>query len=194
MVSASGFDRKTLMLATQLANECNMRNLLLAVLEALLETMGSSGDPSSDTEALTLARCIIRLIMKLIGEPGSNRCGLSDKYLMTADVLTLLPGLDHPWPQYSSGISEQVCPIVEACCLTQRGAAILLIKKLEESVNLTLVIRDIAWLWRAAYNCAIQGCSEWEHAESTVSDIFDIARQVRCSLNPSTSVLSIATT
>ncbi|KAI0727576.1 hypothetical protein C8Q72DRAFT_839118 [Fomitopsis betulina] len=142
MVSASGFDRKTLMLATQLANECNMRNLLLAVLEALLETMGSSGDPSSDTEALTLARCIIRLIMKLIGEPGSNRSSLA--------------------------------PVL----IGHFRTAILLIKKLEESVNLTLVIRDIAWLWRAAYNCAIQGCSEWEHAESTVSDIFDIARQL----------------
>ncbi|EPS99649.1 hypothetical protein FOMPIDRAFT_1124216, partial [Fomitopsis schrenkii] len=142
MVSASGFDRKTLMLATQLANECNMRNLLLAVLEALLGTMGSSGDPSSDTEALTLARCIIRLIVKLIGEPGSNRSSL-------AQVL-----------------------------IGHFRTAILLIKKLEESANLTFVIRDIAWLWRAAYNCAIQGCSEWEHAESTVSDIFDIARQL----------------
>ena len=86
MVSATGFDRKTLMLATQLANESNMRNLLLAVLEALLETMGSSGDPSSDTEALTLARCIIRLIVKLIGEPGSNRYSLSG-VSVTADVL-----------------------------------------------------------------------------------------------------------
>ena len=77
---------------------------------------------------------------------------------------------------------------------TQRAAVILLIKKLEETANLTLAMRDIAWLWRAAYNCAIQGCSEWEHAESTVSDLFDIARQVRCLLNPSTSVLSITVT
>ncbi|TFY60985.1 hypothetical protein EVJ58_g4800 [Rhodofomes roseus] len=69
MVTASGFDRKTLMLATQLANESDMKNLLLSVLEALLETMGTSGNPSSDTEALTLARCIIRLILKLMENP-----------------------------------------------------------------------------------------------------------------------------
>ncbi|KZT68843.1 hypothetical protein DAEQUDRAFT_711357 [Daedalea quercina L-15889] len=142
MVTASGFDRKTLMLATQLANESDMKRLLLSVLEALLGTMGSNGDPSSDTEALTLARCIIRLILKLMGEPGSDRSSL---------VRVLIGHF---------------------------RTAILLIKKLEESANLMTATRDISWLWRAAYNCAIQGCSEWEEAESTVSDIFDIARQL----------------
>ncbi|KAH9920328.1 meiosis protein SPO22/ZIP4 like-domain-containing protein [Fomitopsis serialis] len=142
MVNASGFDRKTLMLATQLANESDMKNLLLSVLEALLETMGTSGDAHSDAEALTLSRCIIRLILKLMGEPGSNRS---------------------PWVRVLIGHFR---------------TAILLIKKLGESASLALVTRDISWLWRAAYNCAIQGCSEWEHAEASVSDIFDIARQL----------------
>lgn len=40
------------------------------------------------------------------------------------------------------------------------------------------MIRDISWLWRTAYNCAIDGCSNWEHQGEQVSEAFDSAREV----------------
>lgn len=42
----------------------------------------------------------------------------------------------------------------------------------------TTVTKDISWLWRTAYNCAVQGCSEWENTEDEVAELFDIARLV----------------
>ncbi|KAI0638918.1 meiosis protein SPO22/ZIP4 like-domain-containing protein [Trametes polyzona] len=38
--------------------------------------------------------------------------------------------------------------------------------------------KDVSWLWRTAYNTAVQGCSEWEDREDSISDLFDIARQL----------------
>lgn len=73
MVKASDFDRKMLLLATQLANESDMKTLLLSVLEELLRTLSSKESPDFDAETLTLLRCIIRLVVKLIGEPAANR-------------------------------------------------------------------------------------------------------------------------
>lgn len=73
MVKAPDFDRKMLLLATQLANDTEMKRLLLSVLEALLETVGSGDNSDSHTEAITLIRCIIRLVLKLMDEPDANR-------------------------------------------------------------------------------------------------------------------------
>jgi hypothetical protein len=42
----------------------------------------------------------------------------------------------------------------------------------------TLIFKDISWLWRTAYNSAVQGCSEWENAGEQISELFDIAREV----------------
>lgn len=42
-----------------------------------------------------------------------------------------------------------------------------------------LVAKDMAWLWRAAYNCAVQGCSDWPECELLIADLFDLSRQVR---------------
>lgn len=42
-----------------------------------------------------------------------------------------------------------------------------------------LVIKDISWLWRTAYNCAVQGCSEWSNAEERTPALFDLSREVR---------------
>lgn len=75
MVGAPDFDRKMLLLATQLANECNMKTLLLAVLEALLESVQNQNSQELHMEALTLIRCIIRLVVKLMAEPGADRYG-----------------------------------------------------------------------------------------------------------------------
>ncbi|KAG1746972.1 meiosis protein SPO22/ZIP4 like-domain-containing protein [Suillus lakei] len=41
-----------------------------------------------------------------------------------------------------------------------------------------MLVRDISWLWRTAYNCAIQACSDWEDREDQISDIFDAARRL----------------
>ncbi|KAI5992168.1 hypothetical protein EDD15DRAFT_2197189 [Pisolithus albus] len=54
-------------------------------------------------------------------------------------------------------------------------------KTLVETVaceNVALVIRDLSWLWRTAYNCAIDGCSNWDNHGEEVSSAFDIARQL----------------
>ena len=42
-----------------------------------------------------------------------------------------------------------------------------------------MIIKDISWLWRTAYNCANQGCAEWDDAEERVPRLFSIAGQVR---------------
>lgn len=81
MVTASDFNRKMLMLATRLANESDMKTLLLSVLEALLETVKASDNPEFTVEAITLVRCIIRLLVKLIGEPGCHQCVLCFRML-----------------------------------------------------------------------------------------------------------------
>jgi len=41
---------------------------------------------------------------------------------------------------------------------------------------ISLIIKDVSWLWRTAYNCAVQGCSEWEGFEDRICKLFDIAR------------------
>ncbi|KIJ21375.1 hypothetical protein PAXINDRAFT_94968 [Paxillus involutus ATCC 200175] len=54
-------------------------------------------------------------------------------------------------------------------------------KELVEAVtheNAALVIRDLSWLWRTAYNCAIEGCSNWDDQGEQVSCAFDIAREL----------------
>ncbi|KAF8845524.1 SPO22-domain-containing protein [Paxillus ammoniavirescens] len=54
-------------------------------------------------------------------------------------------------------------------------------KELVEAVtheNAALVIRDVSWLWRTAYNCAIDGCSNWDDQGEQVSYAFDIAREL----------------
>ena len=73
MVKAPDFDRKMLYLATQLSHECDMKTLLLTVLEALLKTMaiGDRGDTLVD--GMTLIRCIIRLILKLLSDKIPDR-------------------------------------------------------------------------------------------------------------------------
>lgn len=49
---------------------------------------------------------------------------------------------------------------------------------------MSLVIRDVSWLWRTAYNCAVKGCTEWDNAEDRVPPLFDVSREVRLVLCP----------
>lgn len=44
--------------------------------------------------------------------------------------------------------------------------------------KIAVVMKDLSWLWRTAYNCAVQGCTEWENFEDQVTDLFEIAQQV----------------
>jgi hypothetical protein len=50
--------------------------------------------------------------------------------------------------------------------------------------RVSLVIRDVSWLWRSAYNCAVKGCTEWDNAEEKVPPLFDVSREVRLVLHP----------
>lgn len=72
MTNASDFDRKMLLLATQLAHESDLKNVLLIALEALLKTLQGHGPMSSDVEAVLLIRCIIRLSIRLMKEAPTD--------------------------------------------------------------------------------------------------------------------------
>ncbi|KAG5643053.1 hypothetical protein DXG03_001631 [Asterophora parasitica] len=43
---------------------------------------------------------------------------------------------------------------------------------------MSLISKDVSWLWRTAYNCAVQGCSEWEQCEERIADLFDVAKDL----------------
>lgn len=78
MVKAADFDRKMLLVATQLAHESDLKRVLLVSLEALLKTVRSHGSTDSDVEVILLARCIIRLVIRLMKEAPTDR----DRYDM----------------------------------------------------------------------------------------------------------------
>jgi hypothetical protein len=56
--------------------------------------------------------------------------------------------------------------------------------------RVSLVIKDVSWLWRTAYNCAAQGCTEWDNAEERVPPLFDVSREVRLVLYPGVTLCS----
>ncbi|CUA77764.1 hypothetical protein RSOLAG22IIIB_06771 [Rhizoctonia solani] len=69
MLGASDFDRKMLLLATQLAHETKQKTLLLAVLEAMYKTLEREPRADVETESITLVRCSIRILLDLLKEP-----------------------------------------------------------------------------------------------------------------------------
>lgn len=74
MRSAAGFDRRMLLLATQISHQLESKGVLLSVLEALLATLVvGSGGCETVVEAMTLIRCIIRLVLKLMSDPTANQ-------------------------------------------------------------------------------------------------------------------------
>ncbi|KAF9007848.1 hypothetical protein BDQ17DRAFT_1237313, partial [Cyathus striatus] len=151
MQKASDFDRKMLLLATQISHQAEMKAVLLPVLEALLETLKIGSNSKAIEEAMTLIRCIIKLVLKLLGEPAANKPVLVDtvvNHFRTAKVLA-------------------------ETAATQKATAI--------------IFKDLSWLWRTAYNSAIQGCSEWEQCEGQISELFDISRcllELCCQASP----------
>jgi len=73
IVGSPDFDRRMLLLATSMAHESDMKNLLLTVLEALLKSLKREGGLEADVEAITLVRCIVRLVHSLLDNEPHNR-------------------------------------------------------------------------------------------------------------------------
>ncbi|KAF6758826.1 meiosis protein SPO22/ZIP4 like-domain-containing protein [Ephemerocybe angulata] len=151
MQKAPDFDRKMLLLATQVAHRSEMRLVLLSVLNHLLKTLkfGCSGEIV--VEAMTLLRCMIKLILGLLVDPIANR---------TALINTMVEHF--------------------------RTAKILAASALEQKA-VSLIMKDLSWLWRRAYNSAVQGCSEWEGCGDQISELFEIAKlllETQCQASP----------
>ncbi|KAI5885045.1 uncharacterized protein SCHCODRAFT_02594205 [Schizophyllum commune H4-8] len=142
MVQSPDFDRKMLLLATQLTHQAESRPVLLAVLEALLRTLKvGNTEGEAAVEAINLIRCIIRLVFSLLAEPMADRNLLVDTaigHFRTARIL------------------------VQTAC---------------ERKALHLINKDVGWLWRTAYNAAVQGCTEWEDADR-VAQLFEVASEL----------------
>ncbi|KAF7306235.1 hypothetical protein MIND_00414100 [Mycena indigotica] len=145
MVKAVDFDRKMLLLATQISHESEMKTVLITVLEALLKTLKVEKNNGGETvvEAMALVRCIIRLVGKLLAEPTANKPRL---------IETLISHF-------------QTARVLAQDALTEKA--------------ISLVIKDVSWLWRMAYNCAVQCCAEWEEGnDERVSELFEVARDL----------------
>ncbi|KAJ3893401.1 hypothetical protein GG344DRAFT_75060 [Lentinula edodes] len=151
MVNAPDFDRQMLLLATKISHESEMKNVLLAILEALLTTLKISKSGETVIEAMALLRCIIRLILKLLAEPIAARSTLIDSVV------------------------------------THFRTAKILVNAAFEQKAVSLIIKDVSWLWRTAYNCAVQGCSDWDGFQEQISALFDISKdmlEVYCQASP----------
>ncbi|KAI0033707.1 meiosis protein SPO22/ZIP4 like-domain-containing protein [Vararia minispora EC-137] len=149
MVKAADYDRKMLLMATRLAHEADLKALLLSVLEELLNSVQRDEDLRSETEGVTLIRCTIRLVVRLMADPA------------VADKNTLVDTLIGHFRTGAFPFAPR--DMVQAGCAQKR---------------LPLIIKDVSWLWRTAYNCANQGCAEWENAEEKVPALFDVAGEL----------------
>ncbi|KAK0207833.1 hypothetical protein DFS33DRAFT_1408812 [Desarmillaria ectypa] len=159
MMKSPDFDRKMLLLATQISHESQNRRILLAALEALLKTLKLSKSGETVLEAMSLLRCIIKLVLRLLTEPAADK------------------------------------PILIGTMVEHFQTAKILIEAANTQKALNLITKDVSWLWRTAFNCAVQGCSEWEGSgcEERISDLFDIARDLleTCCQASSTSPVDV---
>ncbi|KAK0475156.1 hypothetical protein IW261DRAFT_1595606 [Armillaria novae-zelandiae] len=141
MMQSADFDRKMLLLATQVSHASANRRILLAALEALLKTLKLAKGGETVLEAMALLRCIIKLVLRLLTEPAADK------------------------------------PVLIGTMVEHFRTAKILIEAANAQKALNLIRKDVSWLWRTAFNCAVQGCSEWE-CEERISDLFDIARDL----------------
>ncbi|PPQ65610.1 hypothetical protein CVT24_011819, partial [Panaeolus cyanescens] len=139
MLRAPDFDRKMLLLATQISHKSEMKTLLLTVLQSLLKTLRTGSEGEDIVQAMTLIRCIVKLVLNILAEPAANKSALIDTVV------------------------------------NQFKTAQVLADSASKQKTLSLVFKDLSWLWRTAYNCAVQGCSEWENAGEQISELFSIA-------------------
>ncbi|KAH6880612.1 hypothetical protein BKA70DRAFT_1378100 [Coprinopsis sp. MPI-PUGE-AT-0042] len=68
-----------------------------------------------------------------------------------------------------------MCLLIDTLVSHFRTAKILALSALEQKA-VSIIQKDVSWLWRTAYNCAVQGCSEWEGCGEQISELFDMAR------------------
>lgn len=71
MVHGSGFDQRMLLMATRMAHETDLKNVLLAVLQELLDYVRAGKATEMNVEPITLVRCMIRLVLRLIADPAN---------------------------------------------------------------------------------------------------------------------------
>ncbi|KAH9043868.1 hypothetical protein EDB85DRAFT_728235 [Lactarius pseudohatsudake] len=144
MVHGTCFDQRMLLMATRLAHESDMKNVLLSVLQELIGFVGARKTTEMNVEPVTLVRCMIRLVLRLIADPVN--------------------------------VGEKDMLIIK---LTEHFAtARALVDAARKERRVSFIIKDISWLWRTAYNCAIQGCTEWDNAEERVPPLFDASREL----------------
>ncbi|KAI0307448.1 hypothetical protein B0F90DRAFT_1812932 [Multifurca ochricompacta] len=74
MVHGTCFDHRMLLMATRVAHESDLKNVLLSVLQALLDSIRDRQAAEMNVEPITLVRCMIRLVLRLIADP-SNAMG-----------------------------------------------------------------------------------------------------------------------
>lgn len=48
----------------------------------------------------------------------------------------------------------------------------------QEKKDFPAMVKEVSWLWRTAYNTAVQGCSEWTDSEEQLAELFDLSRAV----------------
>ncbi|OCB89780.1 hypothetical protein A7U60_g3040 [Sanghuangporus baumii] len=154
MASAPDFDRKMLLLATQLSHESDLKIAILASLEALLKTLHTHGPMESDIEAICLARCIVRLVIRLIKEAvvSSDRTGAWISFMIGSRLT------------YHDGDHDELASALVNTAVTGRNAP--------------LIAKDVSWLWRTAYNIALQGCSEWRDADIQIGELFELSHEL----------------
>ncbi|KAH9048810.1 hypothetical protein EDB84DRAFT_1434083 [Lactarius hengduanensis] len=131
MVHGTCFDQRMLLMATRLAHESDMKNVLLSVLQELINFVGARKTTEMNVEPVTLVRCMIRLVLRLIADPVN--------------------------------VGEKDMLIIK---LTEHFATA------RKERRVSFIIKDISWLWRTAYNCAIQGCTEWDNAEERLLETY----------------------
>ncbi|KAJ3850311.1 hypothetical protein EV368DRAFT_45594, partial [Lentinula lateritia] len=71
--------------------------------------------------------------------------------------------------------------------VTHFRTAKILVDAAFEQKAVSLIIKDVSWLWRTAYNCAVQGCSDWDGFQEQISALFDISKdmlEVYCQASP----------
>lgn len=44
--------------------------------------------------------------------------------------------------------------------------------------EIPMIAKDVAWLWRTAYNTGMQGCEEWPAHGEEIARLFEIAARV----------------
>jgi len=71
LVHGSGFDQRMLLMATRLAHETDLKNVLLSVLQEILDHVRARKASEINVEPITLIRCMIRLVLRLIADPAN---------------------------------------------------------------------------------------------------------------------------